>query len=38
MTIAISALVTLVVTGTFAGFIPAQKAAKVNPVEALSDE
>ncbi|EAY25582.1 ABC transporter permease [Microscilla marina] len=38
MTIAISALVTLVVTGTFAGFIPARKAAKVNPVEALSDE
>lgn len=38
MTIAVSALATLIVTGTFAGFIPARKAAKVNPVEALSDE
>ena len=35
---AVSALVLLVVTGTLAGLMPAVKAAKVNPVEALKAE
>lgn len=36
--VAVTALVLLVVTGTLAGLIPATKAARVNPVEALRDE
>lgn len=36
--IALSAIVVLVIAGTIAGFLPAQKAAKVNPVVALKDE
>lgn len=33
--IAIAALVILVVAGTFAGYIPARKAVKIKPIEAL---
>jgi putative ABC transport system permease protein len=36
--IALAAIVLLVITGTLAGLIPATKAARVNPVEALRDE
>ena len=36
--VALSAIVLLVLTGTLAGLIPATKAARVNPVEALRDE
>lgn len=36
--VALSAIVLLVITGTLAGLIPAAKAARVNPVEALRDE
>lgn len=36
--IAVSALVVLVLAGTFAGFIPARRAAAIMPVEALRDE
>ncbi|MFT6337913.1 MAG: putative ABC transport system permease protein [Saprospiraceae bacterium] len=38
LTIAVSALVFLVVSGTIAGLIPAMQAARVNPVDALKDE
>lgn len=37
-TVAVSALIFLVIVGAFAGLIPAMKAAKVNPVVALKDE
>jgi putative ABC transport system permease protein len=37
-TVAISAIIVLIVAGTLAGLIPAIKAAKVNPVIALKDE
>jgi putative ABC transport system permease protein len=36
--VALSAIALLVFTGTLAGLIPATKAARVNPVEALRDE
>ena len=36
--VAISATLLLVVTGSLAGFIPASKAAKINPIQALKDE
>lgn len=36
--IAISATIVLIVAGTFAGFIPARRAAAIKPVEALRDE
>ncbi|GEO02832.1 ABC transporter ATP-binding protein [Adhaeribacter aerolatus] len=36
--IALTAVLLLVFTGTLAGLIPATKAARVNPVEALRDE
>lgn len=36
--VALSAIIVLVVAGTLAGLIPATKAAKVNPVVALKDE
>lgn len=36
--IALTAVILLVVTGALAGLIPATKAARVNPVEALRDE
>ena len=36
--VAIAAIVVLVVTGAFAGLIPARKAATINPIEALRSE
>ena len=36
--IAIVALIILVVIGTFAGFIPAQRAMMIKPIEAISEE
>ncbi len=36
--IAVKATLLLVVAGALAGFFPARKAAKVNPIEALKDE
>ena len=36
--IAIAATTLLVIAGTFAGFIPAKRAAKIKPIEALRDE
>jgi putative ABC transport system permease protein len=36
--VAISALVLLVISGTLAGLIPAIRAAKISPIEALRDE
>lgn len=36
--LAISATILLVIAGSLAGFVPAMKAAKVRPVEALKDE
>jgi len=38
MRIAIMATVLLVVSGTLAGFFPAWRAARINPIEALRDE
>lgn len=38
MTVALSALLMLIISGAFAGIIPAAKAAAVNPVVALKDE
>jgi putative ABC transport system permease protein len=36
--IAVSATILLIVAGTFAGFVPAMKAAAIRPIEALRDE
>lgn len=36
--IAVSATILLVISGAVAGFVPARKAAKIKPVEALRDE
>jgi putative ABC transport system permease protein len=36
--VAVSAVLFLVVTGSIAGFVPARKAARINPIEALRDE
>lgn len=38
MTVAISAVILLMITGVIAGLIPATKAASINPVVALKDE
>ncbi len=38
VTIALTAVIVLVVAGTIAGLVPATKAARVNPVVALRDE
>ena len=38
LAVAAYAVLTLIAAGTFAGYIPAQKAARVNPIAALSDE
>jgi len=38
MGVAITATIILVITGAIAGFIPARKAAKIKPVDALRDE
>lgn len=35
---AITALIILVIAGVFAGFIPARRAVKIRPIEALRDE
>jgi putative ABC transport system permease protein len=36
--IGMTALILLVVIGTFAGFIPAQRAMMIKPIEAISEE
>ena len=38
LTIALYALALLVAAGTFAGWIPARRAAAIRPIEALRDE
>jgi putative ABC transport system permease protein len=36
--VAITATLLLVIAGTIAGYIPAKRAAKIKPIEALRDE
>lgn len=38
MGVAITATIVLIITGAIAGFIPARKASKIKPVDALRDE
>jgi putative ABC transport system permease protein len=38
LTMALSALAVLVFSGAFAGFIPARRAIKIKPIDALRDE
>jgi putative ABC transport system permease protein len=35
---AVGSLIILIVIGTFAGYIPAQRAMLIKPVEAISEE
>ncbi len=35
---AIASLIILVIIGTFAGYLPAQRAMLIKPVEAISEE
>jgi putative ABC transport system permease protein len=37
-TIAVGATLVLIISGTIAGFIPARRASKIKPIEALRDE
>lgn len=37
-TMAVGSLIILIVIGTFAGYIPAQRAMLIKPVEAISEE
>ncbi|MCK5729924.1 MAG: FtsX-like permease family protein, partial [Draconibacterium sp.] len=38
LNVAMLATLMLVIAGTFAGYIPAKRAAKIKPIEALRDE
>jgi len=38
LTVAVSALVVLIIAGLFAGMIPATRAIKIKPIDALREE